>query len=176
MATQCRSFASTQSPGGLCPRQRVSRSMVDEVLDMIHRAGWLTHRLILVVGRTGSGKTTLLRAVAARTGYPHVAVGLELSQALLEIPPSERPGSVSRILQDRLHDAGTVVLLDNLDVLFEPSLRVDPLGLLENASRERTIVAAWSGSIVGDSLTYAEPGWPEHRVYPRGQRTVVELS
>jgi hypothetical protein len=103
-------------------------------------------------------------------------VGLALGEVLLDVPPSERPMRVAAGLDELVRDRGPVVLLDNLELLFEPSLRVDPLALLDGLSRSRTVVAAWNGAVVGPTLTYAEPGHPEFRVYPRGQRVVVDLG
>jgi len=43
--------------------------------------------------------------------------------------------------------AADVVLLDNVEVLFDVSLKQDPLRLLQGLSRNKTVVAAWSGEI-----------------------------
>ena len=59
-----------------------------------------------------------------------------------------------------------VVLVDNLELLFSPNLLQDPLKLLQGAARNRTIVAAWPGTLSGRQLTYAEPSHPEYRRYP----------
>ncbi len=44
---------------------------------------------------------------------------------------------------------GDVVLLDNLEILFDTALEVEPLRLLQVSSRNRTIVASWNGSYIG---------------------------
>jgi hypothetical protein len=58
-----------------------------------------------------------------------------------------------------------VVLLDNIEILFDPSLQQDPLRLLLNLSRNRTLVVSWNGQIKNNILSYAEPGHPEYRRY-----------
>ena len=136
----------------------------------------MTNQLVLVAGPSGSGKTSALRAIAERRGYPHLAVGLALGEMLLDVPPDERPLGIAPSLDELVRGRGPVVLLDNLEILFEPSLRVDPLALLDGMSRSRTVVAAWNGAVVGKTLTYAEPGHPEHRVYALGQRAVVNMG
>jgi hypothetical protein len=151
-------------------------STIDVILTRIDQVQGMTNQLVLVAGPSGSGKTTALHAVAERSGFPYVAVGLALGELLLDVPPGERPLRVASGLDDLVRDRGPVVLLDNLEILFEPSLRVDPLALLEGLSRSRTVVAAWNGAVVGTTLTYAEPGHPEYRTYPRGQRVVVDLG
>ncbi len=71
------------------------------------------------------------------------------------------------LLEDILQKAEKdIVILDNLELLFDPVLKQDPLRLLQGLSRKRTIVAAWNGITKNDSLIYAEPGHPEYRRYP----------
>ncbi|MFO7901458.1 MAG: BREX-3 system P-loop-containing protein BrxF, partial [Pirellulaceae bacterium] len=86
-------------------------------------------------------------------------------------PASERTrreseNAVDRYFED-LDDAGdgVSVILDNLEILFDTALQMDPLRLLKSVSRKRGIVASWNGTIGGNSLTYAEPDHPEYRLY-----------
>ena len=58
-----------------------------------------------------------------------------------------------------------LILLDNIEILFDVALKQDPLRLLQGLSRNKTIIASWNGSIDKDSLTYAVPGHPEYRRY-----------
>ena len=76
----------------------------------------------------------------------------------------------NRQLSDLLHNLVSksedeVVLLDNIEILFDVSLKQDPLRLLQGLSRSRTIVAAWNGIIDRDHLLYAVPEHPEYRSY-----------
>ena len=59
-----------------------------------------------------------------------------------------------------------LVLLDNIEILFDVHLKQDPLRLFQGLSRNRTVVAAWNGSIVDGHMTYAVPDHPEYRRYP----------
>lgn len=54
-----------------------------------------------------------------------------------------------------------MVLLDNLEILFDTALEVEALRLLQVSSRNRTVVASWNGSFRDGTLAYAEPGHPE---------------
>ena len=69
-----------------------------------------------------------------------------------------------------------VVLIDNIEILFEVSLKQDPLRLLQQISRNRTLVSAWNGTIAGGYLTYAAPNHPEYRRYPAHDLLVVTLE
>jgi hypothetical protein len=134
----------------------------EKLQEAIRQAAGQYYRLVVLVGPSGGGKTAALQAVAKECGYPLLNVNLELSKKLLEFPRTQRPRQVSRLLRDLIAAApGEVVLLDNLEVLFDPALAVEPLRLLQASSRNRTLVAAWGGDYKDGTLTYAEPGHPE---------------
>ncbi len=128
----------------------------------IEQAAGQYYRLVVLVGSSGSGKTTALQSVAKKLACPLVNVNLELSKRMLELTRNQRSNQVGRLLKDVIAAvSGDVVLLDNLELLFDPALQVEPLRLLQLASRNRTIVAAWNGNYRDGTLTYAEPGHPE---------------
>ena len=66
-----------------------------------------------------------------------------------------------------------VTLLDNIEILFDVNLKQDPLRLLQGISRNRTVVAAWNGTIEGNHLVYAIPGHTEYRRYPLQDYLIV---
>ena len=138
----------------------------DTVSEQVEYANDLYHRLVLVVGTEGRGKTGALREIEARTGTPLVNVSLELSRRMLDLPERQRPLRVQRLLERIVAEIDSdIVLLDNIELLFDPVLRQDPLRLLRGLSRNRTVVAAWSGSIENGNIYYAARGHPEYRRY-----------
>jgi hypothetical protein len=121
----------------------------------------------LIVAPAGAGKTGALQEVAKHISARYVNVNLELSRRLLELTQRQRKLLLPRILDDIVgeHDDQTVVL-DNLEILFDPALQLHPLRCLQEVSRHRTIVAAWNGTLASGHLTYATPDHPEYRRYP----------
>lgn len=151
----------------------------DTVIEKIEQAAQLYYRLVLVVGRAGAGKTSRLREVSARTQAPLINVNLELSRRMLDLTERQRMIYSSRILSEIVDEVAAntdTVLLDNIEVLFDISLKQDPLRLLQGISRNRTVVAAWNGSIVEEHLIYATPDHPEYRRYPIKDFLVVDLG
>ena len=135
-----------------------------EVLTRVAQAQTQVHRLVLLVGGARAGKTLCLREVAARTGDATIVnVGLELSYRLLELPAPQRERRAAALLQNVVESVPTPILLDNTEVLFASSLKLQPLNLLRQLARDRTVVATWRGSVSGHRLNYGEPGHPEHR-------------
>ncbi|MEA2014258.1 MAG: BREX-3 system P-loop-containing protein BrxF [Thermodesulfobacteriota bacterium] len=146
----------------------------NKIIQKIEQASELYHRLILVVAPQGSGKTLALRNVQQDLGVPFVNVNLEVSRQLLDLTTKQQALQVSRIMEDILREAETeVVLLDNTEILFEVSLKQDPLRLLQGLSRNRTIVASWNGEIKDNHLTYATPDHQEYCRYPSRDLLVV---
>lgn len=151
----------------------------EQIVRKIGEVASLYYRLLLVVAAEGSGKTAALQAVSDQIGMPRINVNLELSRRLLDLTQRQRALHVQRLLQEIVADAASdVVLLDNIEILFDPKLQQDPLRCLQQLARHRTVVAAWGGAVVGDDprtavLTYAAPGHPEYRRYPTGDLVIV---
>jgi len=145
----------------------MSEPLADKVIHRIGQAAQQYHRLVLLVAPAGSGKTAALGEVHGRTAAPLVNVNLELSRRMLDLTERQRALQLPRLLAEIVGgSAADVVLLDNIEVLFDVSLKQDPLRLLQGLSRNRTVVAAWNGSIDGEHMVYATPDHPEYRRYP----------
>jgi len=151
----------------------VPASLPEQILRAIDDAGDLYYRLVLLAAPAGGGKTAALLALAERPGFRYLNVNLELSRRLLELSARERSLAVPRLLGEIVAGDGHVALLDNIEILFDVSLKVDPLRLLQRLSRNRTVVAAWNGSVEGGYLTYAAPDHAEHRRYAARELLVL---
>jgi ABC-type lipoprotein export system ATPase subunit len=155
----------------------VATSTSEEILDKVNQAHQLYHRLVLVVGPSGSGKTSLLQEVSKQTGFRYINLNLELSRVLLELTERQRILRLPLLVDEIIGQTGDqVVLIDNLEILFEVSLKQDPLRLLQQISRNRTVVATWNGKMAGGYLTYAAPNHPEYRRYPAHDLLAVTLE
>jgi len=86
---------------------------------------------------------------------------------MLELTERQRALQLPQILREIVNMASSeIILLDNIEIIFDVGLKQDPLRLLQGLSRNKTVIAAWNGTIVEDSLTYAVPGHSEYRRYP----------
>jgi hypothetical protein len=132
------------------------------------------HRLVFVVGPAESGKTAALQALAREHAWPLVNVNLELSGRLLELTSRQRTLRAPRLLGEIAErHPGEVLLLDNTEILFAAELQQDPLRMFQGMSRNRIVVAVWSGHVDDDQLVYATPGHPEHRRCRRPEALIV---
>jgi replicative DNA helicase len=131
----------------------------------------LHSKLILLVGRPGCGKTALMAELANRRGAKVMNVGAALGRRLAALPQQQRAlqAFVSmRELADEYASSG-LLLLDNIELLFDPMLKIEPLDLLKRHAHARRVVAVWPGELRDGRLIYAEIGHPEYRDYsPEG--------
>ncbi len=152
----------------------MSESLFDRIVSGATEAAGLYHRLVLVVGPARTGKTSALRTATEAAGWPVLNLNLQLSERLLELTKRQRAISVSRLVDDIVGSVGgDTAALDNVELLFDPELAVDPLRLLQGISRDRTLIVAWPGETDGTNLTYARPGHPEARRYDRPDAIIV---
>lgn len=127
------------------------------IISLLSGAETMVFKLILLVSPSGTGKTVILREVSKREDIPYINVNLELSRKLLGVEVKQRYRKVQRLLGEIIESrTPRAVILDNIEMLFEPSLRLDVLGCLKQLSRRQVIVAAWNG-VYENGLTYASP-------------------
>ena len=152
----------------------MAEPLADRVIKRIGQVAELYHRLVMLVAPAGAGKTAALQDVHERTAAPLVNVNLGLSRRMLDLTERQRALQLPRLLAEIVGaSAADVVILDNVEVLFDVSLKQDPLRLLQGLSRNKTVVAAWSGSIDGEHMVYATPDHPEYKRYPLRDFLVV---
>lgn len=145
-------------------------SLIDEIGD-------LHSKLILLAGPSHCGKTKLLRQLSVKLKIKRISLGLELGRRLAATPNSKRGFSVGELLRELTNQtqAEAPLLLDNLEVLFEPSLEVNPLELLRRLAISKRVVAVWPGELRNDRLVYADMSHPEHRDYSSDGVVIFEI-
>lgn len=155
--------------------KEVTGLVSDRVVQNLGYAAELYHRLILVVAPSGGGKTVALQDVARQINAPLINVNLELSKRMLDLTEKQRSLRLPRLLEEIVAEpASDTVILDNIELLFDVSLKQNPLQLLKGISRNRTVIASWNGSIDNRRLIYASPEHPEYRSYTIQDLLVVD--
>lgn len=151
--------------------------MLAKLERLIGEIGDLNSKLILLVGPSRSGKTQLLRQLGAKLSIEPLNVGLELGRHLAATPNNKRCFSAGELLREIADQKRTEdpLLLDNLELLFEPSLQINPLDLVRRLAHSKRVVAVWPGELRGDRLVYADMSHPEHRDYSRDSAVVLEI-
>jgi len=95
--------------------------------------------------------------------WAKLSVGREISHFLISQEVGNYPLSITKFLADVafLYVKHPVVFYD-IDILFEPSIQIDPLNLFRQIGRQNVLIIFWPGTFVGDTLVYAQP---EHHHY-----------
>ena len=114
--------------------------------------------------------------LVAAYGWPCLAVGRELSARLLSEPQVQRSRTAHQWLRDRLSQmAPGPVLCTEIDLLFDPTLRLAPLKLLRDISRYTQLVVAWPGSCANGVLVYAVPEHAHYRTWRQPDVSIICL-
>lgn len=85
-----------------------------------------------------------------------------LSEKLLEIPKQKYPMFVYDILLEALRDKDDLYILQHIDILFDPQLKINSTQLFEELSKSYKLIVEWPGRYEDGRLYYAEFGHPEY--------------
>jgi hypothetical protein len=142
-------------------------SMLERLNQLVEDIQSLNSKLVLLIGPPRSGKTRLLEELANQRQLTVFKVGSSLGRQLLEIPNVQRHLNAAALLLDLAaqHSKDGLVLFDNIELLFDQSLRLDPLDLLKRSGRTQRVVAAWPGELSNNRLAYATMSHPERQDY-----------
>ncbi len=147
------------------------------VVECVREAQKNPEQLVLIVGQPGSGKSKLLRELATMRGWEYVDCNALLTEEFLELIPKvrsqEAPVIMGKILADKDAD---VILLDDMQVLFAPVLKIDPLQLIKQLSKKQTILAAWPGEFDGNNLLFHQIGQKDDQTYKASNVRIIELG
>lgn len=141
--------------------------MIDRLERLVEEIAALHSKLVLLIGAPGSGKTALLQVLGKNRGATPLNIGSALGSRLAAIPQKQRPLQTNTILRELADQraVGDLLLLDNIELLFDRTLQLDPLDLLKRHAHARRVVAVWPGELRDGRLIYAEMGHPEHQDY-----------
>lgn len=133
-----------------------------ELLDVISSVQGAYHKLVIIAGPSGSGKTSLLKHLAEQLNLPVINLSSKMSEKLLSLTKRQRPLKAEEIGRDVIDEQnGLSVCLDNTELLFDSSLRLNPLVFLQDISRNRLVVSSWNGTYDGKHLSFGYRGHPD---------------
>ncbi len=147
-----------------------------KVMDSLRAAGELYYQLVLLVGENGTGKTAVLQELATEFGVSVNNLNLDLSVQMLELTARQRIQRLPSLLDQVVRSTQPVIILDNIEILFDKSLAVDPLRLLQGVARNHLVLAAWNGNTDGKTLVYADPDHLEYRKYDAPDALIVSMN
>ncbi|MEI7996044.1 MAG: BREX-3 system P-loop-containing protein BrxF [Methylococcaceae bacterium] len=141
--------------------------MIENLERLVDEIGAVQSKLILLIGAPRSGKTAVLCALAKSRHITPLNVGAALGSRLAAIPHKQRHLEASTLLRELTDKYANddLLLIDNIELLFDRTLQLDPLDLLRRHAHARRVIAVWPGELRNGRLTYADIGHPEHQDY-----------
>ena len=153
--------------------------MIEKLERLVDEVGSLHSKLVLLIEFPGTGKTkALLHALAKKKNVVPLNIGAELGRRLAGLPQRQRRLQTTTFLRDLAvqHATGDLLLLENIELLFDRSLQLDPLDLLKRHAHVKRVVAVWPGELRDGRLTYAEMGHPEYQDNSLGGLVPFEIQ
>ncbi len=134
--------------------------IVDDVMS-------LNTKLVLLFGPPKSGKSDLLQKLAARKKMQVMQVGTAFGHELLLLPSAQRHLRAAEIFKQLSGQfvKDELLILDNIEILFDLNLHLNPLEMLKRFAHSHRIVAAWPGELGNNRVSYAPIDHPEHQDY-----------
>ena len=116
-------------------------------------------KLIFVLGEKN-------KVLNNKASIQSVSLNKLLSKELVTVTKKNRSRKVleitSRIIESRSKE---IVFVTDLEILFDRSLEVEPVRLLETCAKHKTLMVLWPGDKTISGLSYATPSHPEYRNY-----------
>jgi Cdc6-like AAA superfamily ATPase len=154
----------------------LAEPVVEKIKQSLTTAETLYYRLVLLVGQTGTGKTRILQDLAKDYDSNVINVNLAISSELIQLTAKQRILRLQWLLLQLVENFSSIVILDNIEILFDKNLQQDPLKLLQSISRNHSVIASWNGTTSGGKLIYAEQGHPEYRCYDLNDLQIVSAE
>src|SRR5699024_3888135 len=144
---------------------------INKELDNIHLR---RHQLIFLV--TDDFKEDI-RFVSDGLEVPYININLELSKMLQDIPFKKRPRIINELVKKIVRDKeNDILVIDHIEILFDPQLHHNPVLLLEDLSRNFKLIVAWRGQCNKQKIIYAEPDHDEYFTHDNTEGIIIEYN
>ncbi len=103
-------------------------------------------------------------------------LGEKLSYELIKIDQNERNRAVQKTMEYIFSESNTTkIIVTNIDILFNPSYRLDIIKLFIQLSRNKTVIVQWPGKLDSNNLIYSEPKYVDYKKYETNNYNIICL-
>lgn len=137
----------------------------------------LPQPLVIIAGARKTGKTPLAKSLATQGLGTYINLSLLLSRYLATDPDADdslTAGTAAKLLRD-VSPIGAMIL-DNIEAVFQPELRLSPLRWFRQIVRDLPLVAVWPGAVVEGEFSYSMPNRPDYFYSREPSLVVVNLD
>lgn len=109
--------------------------------------------------------------------YKPVELGELFSLEMIKHKQLKREHDVESILENIIFKLELdKIIITNIDVLFNPSYRLNVIKFFISISRNRNIILNWPGQYDSENLIYSEPEYDDYKKYPIKDYDVICLK
>lgn len=106
------------------------------------------------------------QAIETFDGYYYFKLGEILSEKLSQYTSDKRSLMVLKELDNLLlSNSYSNMLIDKIDILFNPTYQLDMLRYFSKLARVKKVVVIWCGECSNNSLIYSGPGYKDYKNY-----------
>ena len=108
--------------------------------------------------------------------FETLELGEILSSELIKIDKNKRNIEVVKTMGCIFSkiDASEIIVT-NIDILFNPSYRLDIIKLFIQLSRNKTVIVQWPGKLDLNNLIYSEPKYEDYKKYEINNYNIICL-
>ena len=119
--------------------------MIEALDRLVEDVSGLNSKLVLLIGHPRTGKSSLLGRLAENRQMRLLNVGMELGRKLLSVSSTRRHLQATDMLKELADDSSHngLLIMDNIEILFDQTLKLSPLELLKRHAHARRVVAAY---------------------------------
>jgi hypothetical protein len=107
--------------------------------------------------------------------YSKYSLNLSLANELMKKPEQTRYSFVDDVVKSLVPKTGDLFFQD-YDILFDPTFKLDVVGLICQLSKNRKLVTKWPGKFDGAFLKYATPQYEDYQQYDISQYNIVCIN
>ncbi|HFT2185286.1 TPA: BREX-3 system P-loop-containing protein BrxF [Bacillus cereus] len=120
------------------------------------------HKLIFMCASNEVGTMEIREKIATLNEDIYtVNLNLIISEALANISEEKYPLYVEEVIRETFDNPFKIYVLQHIDILFDPVIKINPIRLLENISKKSKVIVMWPGEYKNNQLVYAQEGHPE---------------
>lgn len=153
------------------------KDLKEELLESLKRLDFNYYKLILIVNNDSSKLTEFLISFSQENKIKYINLNLELSKKLVEIPIVERWKFINKAIKEIVIDNQfETIILDNIDILFEEHLKIDPILEIKNISKYKKLIVSFNGRVEDKYIIYSIPSEKEYKKYKINEMDFIILN
>ncbi|MBU1661067.1 MAG: BREX-3 system P-loop-containing protein BrxF [Chloroflexi bacterium] len=131
--------------------------------------------LIILVHPVVQNLEDAYNSLTATNQWQSISIGKSLSADMISGKVSG-PSAVQTWLVEQVRGMNpSPVLLHGIDLLFEPSFKLNPLAIFKQASRFTPLIVFWPGTFTNQVLAYAVPEHHHYRTWRKPEASIMNL-